>query len=123
MTAWSAAQLEAITTNEDLFVAPFRADGTTYGTDTRTWALVVGGEVYVRAASGQESSWYKAAIAQGGGRVRVDGDYYEVVFEAAGEEDEAAIDAAYEAKYPGSSAVPTMQGPGPRAATVRISPR
>jgi hypothetical protein len=34
-----------------------------------------------------------------------------------------AIDAGYEAKYPGSTAVPIMQGTGPRSATVRIVPR
>ncbi len=33
------------------------------------------------------------------------------------------IDAAYEAKYSGSSAVPIIQGDGPKSATVRISPR
>ena len=33
------------------------------------------------------------------------------------------IDAAYEKKYPGSSAVPIMQGAGPKSASVRISPR
>jgi hypothetical protein len=33
-----------------------------------------------------------------------------VVFEPVGDETEAAID-AYEAKYPGSSAVPIMPGP------------
>ena len=34
-----------------------------------------------------------------------------------------AIDAAYEDKYPGSSAVPIMQGDGPTSATVVITPR
>ena len=49
-------------------------------------------------------------------------DRVDVAFEPAGTDDEAAIDAAYEAKYPGSSAVPIMQGDGPKAAAVRISP-
>ncbi len=123
MTAWSADLLKAITENADLFVSPFREDGTTYGTPTQTWALVVDGNVYVRAANGPTSRWYQAAIAQGAGRVRVAGQYYDVKFEAAGDENEAAIDAAYEAKYPGSPAVPTMQGEGPKSASVRISPR
>ena len=123
MTTWTADQLETIATTEDLFVAPFREDGTTYGTDTQTWALVVDGTVYVRAAHGPASRWYQAAVAQGAGRVRVADAYYDVTFEAAGNENEAEIDAAYEAKYPGSSAVPIMQGAGPKSATVRISPR
>ena len=123
MTSWSSDQLTAITENADLFVSPFREDGITYGTPTQTWALVVDDKVYVRAASGQSSRWYQAAITQGAGRVRVAGQDYEVVFEAAGDENEAAIDAAYEAKYPGSSAVPIMQGQGPKSASVGISPR
>lgn len=123
MPIWSNAELSAIAGNDDLFVSPFREDGTTYGTPTQTWALVVDGKVYVRAANGPSSSWYRAAVAQGAGRVRVAGVDYEVTFEAAGDENEAAIDAAYEAKYPGSSAVPIMQGQGPKSASVRISPR
>lgn len=123
MPAWSDAQLSAIADNNDLFVSPLREDGTTYGTPTQTWALIVGGQVYVRAASGPSSSWYRAAVAQGAGRVRVAGVDHEVTFEAASDTDESAIDAAYEVKYPGSSAVSVMQGDGPKAAAVRISPR
>jgi hypothetical protein len=123
MANWSADQLKAITENQDLYVSPFGEDGTTYGTPTQTWALVVGGNVYVRAANGQNSRWYQAAVARKTGRVRVASQYYDVVFEPAGDDDADAIDAAYEAKYPGSSAVPIMQGPGPKSASVRISPR
>jgi aryl-alcohol dehydrogenase-like predicted oxidoreductase len=89
----------------------------------QTWAVIVGGDVFVRAANGQESRWYHAAINQKAGRVRVAGTYYEVTFEPAGDDVSDAIDAGYEAKYPGSAAVPIMQGPGPKSATVRISPR
>lgn len=122
MAEWSTTQLEKIEVNDNLFVAPFREDGTTYGTPTQTWALVVDGKVYVRAATGPESRWYQAAITQKAGRVRVGEDGWEVTFEASGTEHEAQIDAAYEAKYPGSSAVPIMQGAAPKAAAVRISP-
>lgn len=47
----------------------------------------------------------------------------DVTFEPSGDADAASIDAAYEAKYPGSSAVPIMQADGPKAAAVRIAPR
>lgn len=123
MSSWSEDDLRSIAENDDLFVSPFREDGTAYGTPTRTWALVVGDDVYVRAASGPESRWYRAAISQKAGQVRVAGKNYDVTFEPAGDEVSDAIDAAYEAKYPGSSAVPIMQGDGPKSATVRISPR
>jgi hypothetical protein len=62
-------------------------------------------------------------LSQKAGRVRVADKNYDVTFEPAGEEVSDAIDADYEAKYPGSSAVPIMQGDGPKSATVRISPR
>ena len=84
---------------------------------------MVDGQVYVRAANGPSSSWYQAAIAQGAGRVRVDNRFYDVTFAPAPAQVAQAIDAAYEVKYPGSSAVAIMQGDGPKAATVIISPR
>jgi hypothetical protein len=123
MATWTTVQLNTIESNSDLYVSPLRADGTTYGTPTQTWALVVDGKVYVRAANGQESRWYQAAVTQKAGRIRVAEETIEVSFEAAGDADESAIDAAYEAKYPGSSAVPIMQGAGPKSASVRIAPR
>jgi len=55
------------------------------------------GDVYVRAAGGQQSSRYRAAMSQKAGRVRVAGKNYEVTFEPAGDELADAIDAAYEA--------------------------
>lgn len=119
-TGWSEDELAAIRSNDDLFVAPFREDGVTYGRPTQTWALVVDGKVYVRAASGPSSRWFQAAVTQRAGRVRVADVDYDVTFRAAGDTDESAIDAAYEAKYPGSSAVPVMQAAGPKAASVLI---
>ena len=123
MNSWNEDDLWAIAESHDLCISPFREDGTTYGTPTLVWPLVVDGEVYVRAANGQQSSWYAAALNQKAGRIRVGGKDYEVTFEPGGNETAAAIDAAYEAKYNGSSAVPIMQGAGPKSATVRISPR
>ena len=122
MAEWSAVQLTAIAENSDLFVSPFREDGTIYGTPTQTRALVVEGSVYVRPPTGRNLAGF-SLMTQGTSRVRVAGQYYDVIFEAAGDENEAAIDAAYEAKYRGSSAVPIMQGAGPKSASVRISPR
>jgi hypothetical protein len=38
MSAWSTDDLRVIAENGDLFVSPFREEGTTYGTPTQTWA-------------------------------------------------------------------------------------
>lgn len=125
MAEWSPAQLAEIESHAALYVAPFREDGITYGTPTETWALVVDGKVYVRAATGVDSRWYQAAITQRAGRVSVDDTVIEVTFEAAGNDDETAIDAAYEAKYAThdeSYAIEIMQGAGPKKASVRIWP-
>jgi hypothetical protein len=123
MTTWTPADLDLISRTADLYVSPFRDDGVTYGTPTQTWALVVDGQVYVRAANGPTSSWYQAAINQGTGRVRIADRDYEVAFAEAPAKVAEAIDAAYEDKYPGSSAVPVMQADGPKSATVVIEPR
>lgn len=123
MTSWTPAELDEIRRTADLYVSPFRGDGVTYGTPIQTWALVVDGQVYVRAATGPTSRWYQAAITQGAGRVRVGARDHEVLFTRAPAEVAGAVDAAYEDKYPGSSAVAVMRGDGPRSATVLISPR
>lgn len=123
---WSVEQLALIEETHSFYVAPFREDGITYGTDTETWALVVDGSVYVRAASGPVSRWYRAAITQKAGRVRVADQYFDVTFEDSGTDHESDIDDAYEAKYGSheeSFAVPIMQGEGPKAAAVRITRR
>jgi hypothetical protein len=123
VTSWNDSDLRAIAETKDLYVSPLRRDGTTYRTPTQVWPLVVDGDVYVRAANGQQSRWYQAAISQGAGRIRVGDQEHDVTFEPASGAVSGAVDAAYEDKYPGSSDVPTMQGDGPRSATVRISPR
>ena len=56
--------LEKINEADDLHIAPFRADGKTYGTPTWIWAVVVDGDLYVRAYNGVDSRWYKSAIQQ-----------------------------------------------------------
>jgi hypothetical protein len=73
MNSWNADDLRAIAESHDLYISPFREDGTTYGAPTLVWPLVVDGEVYVRAANGQQSSWYQAAVSQKAGRIRVGG--------------------------------------------------
>jgi hypothetical protein len=65
MSAWIADDLNAIEGNADLFVSPFPHDGATYGTPTQTWALVVDGDVYVRAASGPIPAGTRPPSAKG----------------------------------------------------------
>ena len=57
MTAWAQDELQKIAEADDLHIAPFRADGTTYGTPTWIWSVAVDGDLYVRAYNGQSSRW------------------------------------------------------------------
>ncbi len=123
MSDWAAADLQAIANSDDLHISPFRDDGTTYGTPTWIWSVVVDGELYVRAYNGTASRWYGAAVREGAGRIRAAGTQYEVDFAVADPEVNDAVDAAYRSKYAGSQYLPPMLTDTTRAATVRISPR
>lgn len=106
MSNWTEAELAKIATADDLHISPFREDGVTYWTPTWIWSVVVDGSLYVRAYNGQNSRWYKAAMAQKGGRVRVGGIEKDVVFEPVEVAINEAIDAAYRAKYASSLTLP-----------------
>ena len=97
--------------------------GVSYRTEIESWHKIVPQYGSGGAANGPQSRWYQAAMSPKAGRLRVADKTYDVTFEPAGDQVSDAIDAAYEAKYPGSTAVPIMQGDGPKSATVRIVPR
>lgn len=123
MTSWSASDIDAIATSDDLHIAPFREDGVTTGTPTWIWSVVVDGRLFVRAWNGTRSRWYRAAMAQGAGRITAAGRTFDVAFEAADPALTASIDQAYRAKYAGSPYLPPMVAAGPQAAGVEILPR
>jgi hypothetical protein len=70
MTAWNPEQLDNIGSTDDFHISPYRDDGTTPGTPTWIWSVVVYGDVYVRAYHGTSSRWHRAALSQGAGRIR-----------------------------------------------------
>jgi hypothetical protein len=123
MTAWKQDELHKIAEADDLRVAPFLADGITYGTPTWIWSVAVDGDLYVRAYNGQSSRWYQAAMRQQAGRVLAVGLTKEVAFEPVDADINDRIDEAYRVKYRGSPYLNPMIGARARAATVRITPR
>lgn len=123
MSAWPKDELRRIDEEDDLHVAPFREDGTTYGTPTWIWSVTVDGELYVRAYNGQDSSWYQAAVRERAGRIMTGGRTRDVDFEPVDGPINEPIDQAYRAKYADSSYLPPMVSPSARSATVRITPR
>jgi hypothetical protein len=123
MTAWAQDELQRIAEADDLHIAPFRPDGTTYGTPTWTWSVAVDGDLYVRAYSGQSSRWYQSAMRQQAGLILAGSLRKEVAFEPVHADFNDRIDEAYRVKYHGSPYLNPMIGARARAATVRIIPR
>ncbi len=121
MKNWAQA-VERIAASDDLHIAPFRADGSTYGTPTWIWSVVVDGRLFVRAWNGQRSGWYRSAMAQRAGRIIAAGETHEVEFGPGDPELNGRIDEAYRTKYARSPYLPPMLTAGPRAATVEVAP-
>jgi len=120
---FAADELERIDEADDLHISPFREDGVTYGTPTWIWAVIMDGNLYVRAYNGTSSSWYKAAIRQKAGRIHAAGMVKEVNFEPiADSEVNSRIDAAYEKKYSKSSYMAHMTGNRAKSTTIKIIP-
>jgi len=123
MAAWGKAELRRIAETDDLYIAPFRDDGVTYGTLTWIWSVVVDGALYVRAYNGPKSRWYKAAVRQKAGRITAAGMTKEVAFDPVVGAINVRIDEAYRKKYRGSPYLDPMIGGQARSATVRVTPR
>ncbi|MCX8279171.1 DUF2255 family protein [Phyllobacterium sp. 0TCS1.6C] len=121
MNTWPEDELHKIAESDDLHIAPLREDGTTYGTLTWIWSVVVDGGLYVRGYNGQKSRWYQAAIRQKAGRITAAGMTREVVFEPVDGALNDRIDEAYRRKYATSRYLAPMIGERARAATVKIT--
>jgi hypothetical protein len=123
MSAWQQEELRKIATSDDLHISPFRDDGSTYGTPTWIWSVVVDGALFVRAYNGAGSSWYQAALKQKAGRITAAGITKDVSFEPDSGQVNDAIDEAYRVKYASSPYLAHMIEKRARSATVRILPR
>jgi hypothetical protein len=123
VSTWTGTELQAFASADDFHISPYRADGVTYGTPTFIWSVVADGGLYVRPYNGERSRWYRAAMRQRGGCVRIDGTEHEVVFAPVDPTALDAVDDAYRAKYGGSPYLVPMVAEGPRSTTVRVTPR
>lgn len=117
---FSPAELQQINKADDLKIAPFRADGITYGTPTWIWAVVVDGDLYVRAYNGKSSRWYQSAVQQKAGKIYAAGMEKEVRFEVVSGELNNEIDIGYRIKYAGNQYLPPMISDRSKDATIRI---
>lgn len=123
MSSWRPEDLEAFAASDDLHVSPSRDDGTTYSTPTWIWSVVVGDALYARAYNGTASRWFRAAVRQGAGRVRLAREDHEVEFAVADPSAISAVDEAHRRKYASSSYLGPMVSPRAQEATVVITPR
>jgi hypothetical protein len=117
---WPPEDLQKIAASDDLHIAPFREDGTTYGTLTWIWSVVVGDHLYVRGYYGQKSRWYQAAVRQKTGQITTAGMIKSVSFASIETLVNDQIDAAYRRKYAASPYLAAMVSA--RAATIEITP-
>ena len=123
MTAWDRGELERIANADDLRVAPFRDDGTTYGTPTWIWSVAVDGELCVRTYNGRSSRWHQAALRQKAGRITAARTTKQVAFAPVEGPINDRIDEAYRAKYRESPYLAPMVAERARSATIKITPR
>lgn len=123
MSEWSTSQLERIGSADELRLASYRPDGSLRPYVT-IWAVRVGGGIFVRSAHGADNPWFVRATRAGTGRVRAGGVERDVAFERAEAADQAAIDAAYHAKYDryGQRIVGSVMGAGVHGVTLRLTP-
>ncbi|MFF2546286.1 DUF2255 family protein [Kitasatospora sp. NPDC058063] len=96
---WADAQLRRVQQGEDFHVAPDRDADRTSGRLIWVWAVALGGDVYVRAAT-PNSRWFHSAVTNGRGAGAVADRELRVEFSAV--DDEARkdrADQAFRAKY------------------------
>jgi hypothetical protein len=120
---WANDELQRTAETDDLRIAPSRPAGSTYGTLTWIWSVVVDGALYVRAYNGKRSRWYPSALQQKSCRITAAGMTKEVSFERAEGSIRERIDEAYRAEYRASEYLAPMIGPRARAATRKVAPR
>ena len=117
---FTSDEISKIDKADDLKISPFRSDGTTYGTPTWIWAVVVNGDLYVRAYSRISSTWYQSAIKQKAGHIHAAGMIKDVLFEAVIGNINVQIDEAYKKKYNNSPYLQAMISSRARSATVGV---
>jgi hypothetical protein len=120
--SWTADELDRIGDAEELQLASRRPDGSLRPFVT-IWVVRAGDDVFVRSAYGYGNPWFQRALKAGQGRIQAGGVERDVMFEPHPEAD-AAIDAAFHAKYDryGRAMVGTVVSPEAVRSTLRVRP-
>lgn len=122
MSNWSPDELAQLNRAGEIRVAGRRLDGS-LRTLVTIWHVVVDGALYARSARGADGQWYRGVSRHHEGAITWnDGQPRAAAFIPDPAQD-AAIDAAYVAKYGNGSATTVITRPEARATTLRIEPR
>lgn len=120
---FDAATLRRIDAAYEVDIETTRPDGTSR--KTIIWAVVEGGEVFVRSVRGDRGYWYQAALDRPTDVcLLVDGKRLDV--QAVAVSDEALIERCSNGlsqKYGADPSLPTMLRKGVLATTIRLVPR
>lgn len=121
---WSNDELRRISGADELRVSARRPDGA-LREPTTIWVVPLDGHLYVRAAYGTGTAWWRAVRRAGRGRVWAGGVEKDVTFTTAAPELNDGIDDAYRTKYRRYSAtlVSTMTMSDARTTTLELKPR
>jgi hypothetical protein len=124
MADWTSEEIERIDAADELSIAPVKRDGTLRAF-TPIWAVRAGADVYVRAAYGPRTGWFRVARASNAARVRAGGVERDVTVEDAPADIYDTVDAAYRAKYGRryASIVEGITNEQARSSTLRLRPR
>jgi hypothetical protein len=124
---WTDAELRRVGNATELQIASRRRDGSLRPYVT-IWTVRAGDQLYVRSAYRMDNPWFRRATASGSGRIRAGGIERDVTFTPASDIDaatQAAVDAAYHAKYDryGPQIVGTVTGAHAAPTTLRLTPQ
>jgi hypothetical protein len=124
---WTDDELGRVGAATELQIATRRDDGSLRPYVT-IWTVRAGDHLYVRSAYGADNPWFRRATASGSGRIRAGGIERDVTFTPASGLDaatQAAVDAAYHAKYDryGPQIVGTVTGAHAAPVTLRLVPQ
>lgn len=126
MSTWTPEELATIGAAQELQIEPVRRDGR-LRKPTTIWVVPHGDDLYIRAAYGTGSAWYRTAHARHEGHIRAGGvDKDVTVIDVAADDPvNERIDAAYRSKYGryGATYVDMMLAPRARTATLKLVPR
>jgi hypothetical protein len=126
MSGWSSEELSKIGTADELRIRSLRRDGT-LRRPTTIWVVRHREDLYVRPVNGRRSVWFRGTQERLQGHIQCGGVDKDVTFVSVEAADDlnAAIDAAYRAKYRRypTSFVDAVLTPEAKSATIKLQPR